>query len=139
MDKAKKEQLSQEIICAVNENSDFAKEFVAAEDVLSVQRVLSAHGFDLSEDDINAMFTDGVDEILKSKADGGEKELSDEQLENVAGGGFLRGVLRTVASGAAAFGYGCFCGLVPAASAAAPYVAGGLAAWSTAGYFKKGW
>lgn len=139
MDKTKKEMLAQEILTAVNENEEFCKAFVSSEDASSLQKVLNENGFNVSLEDVEAMFADGLSEILKVKESAEETELSEEQLDDVSGGGFLRGTLRTIASGAVGFGFGAFCGVCPAAAAATPYVVGGLTAWSTAGYMKKGW
>jgi len=139
MDKSKKDIISQQIIEAVNGNTEFAKAFVAAEDAASVQKILCENGFDVTVEDVQALFSEGVSEILKVKESGVNGELSEDQLAEVAGGGFFRGALRTVASAAAGFGFGCLCGVCPAAASATPYVVGGLTAWSTAGYMKKGW
>ena len=67
------------------------------------------------------------------------EELSEVELDAVVGGGVARGLVRTGVSAIGAFGYGAACGLCPGLAVATPYVAGGLAAWSTAGYMKKGW
>lgn len=83
------------------------------------------------------MFADGLNEILKFKESGPADELSEGQLDDVAGGGFINGTLRLAASSVAAFGYGALCGICPAACAGSPYVAVGLSAWTTAGYVKK--
>lgn len=139
MEQAKKEMLAQKVMEAVNENNDFCKAFIAAEDAISLQKVLNDNGFDVSKEDVEAIFADGLKEILKVKEVAATSELSEDQLDDVAGGGAIRGTLRTVASAAAGFGFGCLCGVCPAASAATPYVVGGLTAWSTAGYMKKGW
>lgn len=139
MDKTKKDIISQRIIDAVNNNADFCKAFVAAEDAASVQKVLCENGFDVTLAEVNELFSEGVGEILKFKESGVDGELSEDQLAEVAGGGFFRGALRTVASAAAGFGFGCLCGVCPAAASATPYVVGGLTAWSTAGYMKRGW
>lgn len=123
----------------MNENNDFCKAFVAAEDATSLQKVLNENGYAISVEDVEAMFADGLKEILKFKDEAETTELSMEQLDGVAGGGIIRGILRTVASAVAGFGYGCLCGVCPAAASATYYVAGGLTAWSVAGYRKKGW
>ena len=134
-----KKELAKQIFDAVNENEDFCKALLSVEDAASAQKVLKENGFNVTQDDVEAIFKDGLDEILKFKESGAADELSVEQLDNIAGGGVVRGVLRTAVSAAGAFGFGMLCGVCPAACAATPYVAGGLAAWSTAGYLKKGW
>lgn len=136
MDQAKKEMLAKKILEAVNENNDFCKAFVAAEDAASLQKVLKSNGFDVTVEDVEAMFAEGLKEILTVKEGAAATELSEDQLDDVAGGGFFRGTLRLVASSAVGFGFGCLCGVCPAAAAATPYVAGGLTAWTTAGYLK---
>jgi hypothetical protein len=136
MDQNKKEMLAQKIIEAVNENNDFCKEFLAAEDAVSLQKVLNDNGFDMTVEDIESMYADGLKEILAVK-EGAETELSEDQLDDVAGGGFLKGTARLAVSSAAAFAFGCFVGVCPAAAPATPYVAGGLTAWTTAGYLDK--
>ena len=134
-----KKELTQTLFDAVNGNEVFCKSLLAAEDAASAQKVLNENGFDVTKEDVEAIFVDGLNEILKFKESATVDELSVGQLDNVAGGGFLKGALRTVASAAAGFGFGVVCGVCPAASAATPWVVGGLAAWSTAGYLKKGW
>lgn len=138
MDIMKKEMIAQRVIEALNNEEAFAKELLAAEDAATAQKVLCANGFEVSVEEVEAIFADGMNEIKKFQNPASE-ELSADQLDDVAGGGVVRGVLRTAASAAAGFGYGLFCGVCPAASAGAPYVAGGLALWSTAGFKKKGW
>lgn len=122
-----------EMISALNENEEFLKKFVECENAGQLKEVLSCNGFQVSEDEIQQMFDAGVKGILANDDD----EFTEEQLDNVAGGGFLSGTLRGIASGAAAFGYGALCGICPAAYAYAPHVATGLAVWTAAGYMKK--
>ena len=66
-----------------------------------------------------------------------DAELSADDLDDVAGGGFIKGTARLIVSCGVAFGYGALCGICPAAYAGAPYVAGGLTAWTTAGYLSN--
>lgn len=132
-----KQVLAQKLTEAVNENNDFCKAFTQAEDAASLQKVLQANGFEVSVEEVEAMFADGLKEILKIKEEAAGAELSEDQLDDVAGGGFVSGTARLAASAAAGFGYGCLCGVCPAAAAWTPYVAGGLTAWTVAGY--KGW
>ena len=73
---------------------------------------------------------------MKFQESGASDELSEDQLDNIAGGGLIKGIFRTAVSTATAVGFGAFCGICPAATAATPYVAGGLTAWSALG-FKK--
>ena len=139
MEQTKKEMLARKLVEAVNENNDFCKAFVGAEDAASLTKVLNDNGFEFSTEEVEEMFADGLKEILKVKESATTDELDESELEDVAGGGFVRGTLRLVASGAAAFGFGAFCSVCPVAAGASYYVAGGLAAWSTAGYMRKGW
>ncbi|MBQ4569160.1 MAG: hypothetical protein IJA62_03815 [Ruminococcus sp.] len=133
----KKELLAQKLMESANENGEFFRAFVSAEDASDVQKVLNDNGFDATVEEIEELFSEGLKEILDFKDKASEEELSEEQLDDVDGGGFLRGTARTVISAAAGFGFGAFCAVCPAASAATPYVAGGLTAWSVAGYKKK--
>ncbi len=128
--------MTQQISDAVMANEAFLKALVAAENAASAQQVLKDNGFDLSVEEVEALYRDGAQNICAHLDNG---ELAEDQLDDVAGGGFFRGTLRLAVSGAAAFGYGMLCGVCPAASAGAPYVAGGLSIWTAAGYKKKGW
>ena len=134
-----KEMLAQKITEAVNENNEFSKAFLAAEDAASLQKVLQDNGMDVTAEELEAMYSDGVKDILKVKEASEAEELSEDQLDDVAGGGFVSGTARLAVSGAAGFAYGCACGVAPGLAAGAPYVAGGLAAWTASGYMKKGW
>ncbi len=138
MDEMGKKLRNQQIADALSTNEEFLKAFVTATDAATAQKVLMDNGFELSLQEIEEMFQTGVKEINKYQESASE-ELSQEQLEEVAGGGKLRGLLRGIVSSAAAFGYGALCAVFPPASAAAPYVVGGLAAYTVAGAMKKGW
>lgn len=136
MEKSTKDTLAQRIVDTLSENNGLGRSLMMAEDALAAQKVFVDNGIEITLEEVNSIFNDGVDEILKLKTSSANGELSEKQLDDVAGGGFWRGTFRTVASMAAGFGFGCLCGICPAASAATPYVAGGLAVWSTAGYLK---
>ena len=136
MEQAKKEMLAQKLTEAVNKNDAFCQAFVSAKDAASIQKVLHENGIDVSLNDVEEMFTNGVGEISKAYAEG---ELTEEQMDSVAGGGFFRGTLRFVAGCAVAFGYGCLGGVCPAATAGVSYVVGGVVAFATAGYLRRGW
>lgn len=136
MEQAKKDMLAQKLTEAVNRNDAFCQAFVAAKDAASIQKVLHENGIEVSLNDVEEMFSNGVGEINKAYAEG---ELTEEQMDSVAGGGFIRGSLRLVAGCAFAFGYGCLCGVCPAATAGVPYVVGGVTAYATAGYLRRGW
>ena len=133
MEQQKKEMLEQKLGEALQKNDAFCQAFAAAENAESIQGLLRDNGIDVSIGDVEGLFADGVKEILRRNEEG---ELTEEDMDTVAGGGWIRGTIRLVASCGAGFGYGCICGVFPAASAAAPYVAGGLAAWTTAGYLR---
>ena len=139
MEMTQKELFAQKIMAAVNKDEEFCKALVSCEDAVSVQKVLGAHGIACTTEDVEAIFSDGLQSILKLQESGTAGELGENDLDSVAGGGAIRGTLRLLASGAVAFGYGCLCGVCPAASVAAPYVGGGLTLWTAAGYKKKGW
>ena len=129
----KKEMLAQKITAAVTEDQEFYKAFISAEDAAALQKVLQNHGFDFTLDEIDALFRDGASEIVKQSSTG---ELSEEDLDAVAGGGVIRGTARLIVSCGVAFGYGALCGVCPAAYAGANYVAGGLTIWTAAGYMQ---
>lgn len=135
MENIRKEMLAQQIVAEVNNNEEFAKAFVSAEDAAAVQKVLKENGIEVTLEEVEEIFVDGANGILNNQAD----ELAEDQLDDVAGGGAIRGTLRLAVSCAVGFGYGCLCGVCPAAYAGAKYVAGGLAIWTAAGYKKKGW
>lgn len=136
MEKISKEMLTQDILDKVNGDEAFCKAFVSAETAPALQKVLADHGFALSVEEVEAIYTAGVKGILAVNSG---DELTEDQLEDVAGGGVLRGTLRLAVSAGVGFGYGCLCGLCPAACAGANWVAGGLTVWTTAGYVQKGW
>ncbi len=133
MENTRKEVLAKKISDAVNENEALCIALASAEDAAAAKKVLNENGFDVSTEDVEAIFQDGLNAILKFK-ESAPDELSEGQLENVAGGGFFRGMFRTAASAATGFGFGMLCGVCPAAASATPYVVGGLAAWSAAGF-----
>lgn len=137
MQKIVKDSLAQRIVDTLAVENGFGRSLMMAQDAVSAQKVFVDNGIEISLEEITSIFNDGLNEILKLKETDLNNELSENQLDNVAGGGFWRGALRTTASMAAGFGFGCLCGICPAASVATPYVVGGLAAWSTAGYLKK--
>ena len=139
MEMTQKELFAQKILAAVNEDEEFCKALVACEDAVSVQKVLSVRGIACTTEDVEEIFADGLQTIQKLHESGTAGELGENDLDSVAGGGAIRGTLRLLASGAVAFGYGCLCGVCPAASVASPYVGGGLTVWTAAGYMKKGW
>lgn len=129
-----KKLIAQNIMAAMTENEEFCKAFVSAENAADMHKVLTSNGFEVSIEDVNEMFAAGLNEISKFKESGAAGELGEEQLDEVAGGGFWKGAGRTVISFGAAFGMGCLCGLNPALTPVAYKVAFGLAVWSAAGY-----
>ena len=138
MNTNEKTALFQQIVADLDSNEDFFKAFIATEDETALQEILNEKGYEVSLDDVREMFEDGRNEILKYK-ENADDELSEQDLETVAGGGLGRYLVRGMLSCAVAFGFGCLCGVCPAAAVATPYVAGGLALWCAAGAMKKGW
>ena len=134
MELTKKELLAQKITAAATEDQEFFKAFIGAQDAPALQKVLQNNGFEFTLEGIDEFFANGVDGIL---AHNGSAELTEDQLDDVAGGGFIKGTARLIVSCGVAFGYGALCGICPAAYAGAPYVAGGLTAWTTAGYLSN--
>ena len=90
-------------------------------------------GIDLSLDEVETLIARGQKEIQNCLADG---ELSEESLEDVAGGGRGRCAVRFVASLGIAALYGAACGVCPPLTAGAPAVAVGLTAWCIDGLAK---
>lgn len=131
--------LKEKIMLELNENDKFMKSFVSAKDADELQKTLKHYGYDVSLEEIKDINKIGVEGIVNYNNSTRDSELSLDDLENVDGGGVVRGSLRLIASSAAAFGYGAFCGLCPAAYGSAGYVVGGLATWTACGYVKKGW
>ena len=130
-------EICKAIAAELEKDEEFFKAFISSENAEALCGVLTARGYGVTVDDVNEMFVRGAKGIVEYM--GNKDELSQGQLEEVAGGGFLRGTLRLVGSMGAAFGYGALCAFFPGAYAGAPYVAGGLAIWTAAGYAKKGW
>ena len=128
------ENITKKITAAVTEDMDFFKAFISAQDAPALQKVLQDNGFEFTLEEINEFFSNGVDGILTYNE---SAELSEDQLDDVAGGGFIKGTARLIVSSGVAFGYGALCGICPAAASGAPYVVGGLTAWTTAGYLSK--
>lgn len=131
MKENRKEMLSNQIRAIVEKDEDFVRSLVSCEDAAAVQKLLNARGIESTIDEIDELFRDGM-KALRA----GDDELSEEQLEDAAGGGFWRGTARFAASCAIGFGYGLVCGVCPPAYGGAYYVAGGLAVWTAAGYAK---
>ena len=127
------ENITKKITAAVTEDMDFFKAFISAQDAPALQKVLKAHGFELTIEQIETLFAGGVSNILDANK---AEELTEDQLDDVAGGGFFRGTARLVVSCGVAFGYGALCGVCPAACAGANWVASGLTVWTAAGYMK---
>ena len=133
MEKMNKNMLADKIVASVMEDQEFYKAFIAAQDAPALQKVLQDKGFVLTIAEIENLFVSGAAGILNHM---GAEELDENQLDAVAGGGFFRGTARLIVSCAVGFGYGCLCGVCPAACAGASYVAGGLAVWTAVGYKK---
>lgn len=128
------EMLTKKITDAVTNDLAFYKDFISAQDAVALQKVLQNYGFDLTLEEIEDLFSNGVSTILDHTQSG---ELTEDQMDDVAGGGFFAGTGRLIVSCGVAFGYGALCGVCPAAAAGANWVAGGLTAWTAAGYMKK--
>ena len=132
MEMTKKDMLVQKIQESVNEDQAFYAAFISAPDATALQTVLKEHGFEFTVEQIDEMFRTGAAEIMRHTGD----ELSADELDDVAGGGFFKGTARLIASCAVGFGYGALCGVCPGAYAYAGYVATGLAVWTASGYKK---
>ncbi len=130
------EIFTQQLLEKLNADEDFCKALFTAEDAPAAQKVLNENGFEITLEEVEAFFKAGVNEMNRYM-DSLDDELDEDQLDDVSGGGFVKGILRTGASCVLGFGYGCACGVCPALSAGAPYVATGLAVWSAAGFKSK--
>ncbi len=139
MEMMRKEMLVQQTMEMVNEDEGFFAALIGAEDAATVKKVLDEKGVEVSLEEVETLFRDGAQTILEHKDALESGELSLDQLDDVSGGGWGRYLVRGTISVAAGYGYGVFCAFCPTAYAFAPKVAVGLAAWSAAGYFKKGW
>ena len=125
-------------------DDQFLNELIMAKTAEDTREIMLKNGFEVSLDEVHDLIEQGSS-VLKKTMD--EGELSDADLEEVAGGGQLRGALRfTAALGRAAVigaGFGALCAVCPAAAAATPYVIGYTALtsfdWIMKGYAKKGW
>lgn len=129
------EKINQEIADLVSHNEEALKALVSSPDAPAVQKALKDYGIEITLEEVQSLYEEGARGILNAQ----DQELSAEDLDDVSGGGFWAGTLSLALSCAAGFGYGCFCGVCPAAYAYAPRVAVGLAAVTVAAYKKKGW
>jgi len=129
--------LIEQIKTLLQSNEEFCVELVKAENAEVAKDILNRYSVEASLEEVEEIFVEGRDNIIKYKEENQGKELSEEELDDVAGGGFWRGTLRLGASSAAAFGYGMACAVFPGLAAGAPVVVGGLTAWTAAGYMKK--
>lgn len=132
-----KEVMVQDITKMLNENEEFCKAFVSAEDAASVQKALNDNGMDISLEEVEELYANGSNEIIKNNESGMFEELSEKQLDEIVGGAAGKGAFRTAVTFAASFGWGCAVGVCPFLAAGTPYVVGGLTAWTTAGYLSK--
>ena len=83
MELTKKELLAQKITAAATEDQEFFKAFIGAQDAPALQKVLQNNGFEFTLEEIDEFFANGVDGIL---AHNGSAELTEDQLDDVAGG-----------------------------------------------------
>ena len=134
MTNEKKESLAKKIMTSANENGEFVKAFAAVEDAPSLEKLLNANGFEVSLEEVEALFAEGMQEISKYKDSATDGELSEKELSDVAGGGFILGTFVLAGSSVAAFGWGALCAVCPLAVTATPYVVGGLTVATTAAY-----
>lgn len=116
------------------EDESFIREMVAAKTMEQVKVVLQKNGYTLSDEEIALLMQSGRKNLDATLA---EDELTEEMLEDVAGGGKVRGTLRFIASLAIGAAGGAVIGLTGGAAAPGGYLlAGVLTAWTLAGYAK---
>ncbi len=130
-----KNEMIQKIQDALMADEAFAKALIAVEDAAAAQKVISEYGFDLSVEEVEAIYQAGSGEI--EKVLDSDEELSAEELGNVSGGGFWAGIAMTGVAAVGAFGFGMVCGVCPAAAVYTPYVVAGLTTMATAGWMSK--
>lgn len=142
----KKNALALEIQKKGEIDDQFLKDFIVAKNSEEIQAVLAKNGIEATIDEINDFIQEGqqiVTEVLSTD------ELSEDELETVAGGGKWRGRIRQAITyvGVAGIGVGMVaaCSVFPGAASAwitlgkAGMIAVGAAgtAWTIKGYAKK--
>lgn len=123
-------ELIEKISKAVTEDEAFCKSVASSKSVAEMCGVMASKGFYLTEEEVKAIYNQGISEAEKFKGD----EFTAEQLDEVAGGGIGKGLFFGAVSCAAAFGFGCLCGLCPAVAPLTPYVVGFSATLTTAAF-----
>ena len=114
------------------EDEVFLREMVGARTTEDARKVLEKYGFTLSREEMESLMVTGKEALEEAAREG---ELSEDELDTVAGGGKVRGTLRFVASLAIGGAAGFAIGLTGGAAAPGAYiVAGALTVWTLDGY-----
>lgn len=125
MEKTRKELLQGQIADLLN-NEAFCEAFFRCGNAENVSALLAEYGVEASAGEIDEFVRDG-NAALAAMKDAPDGELSEEQLEEVAGGGvwrrIARGAVSVVGGAALGFGLGCICGVCPAFTPAAYTIA----------------
>ena len=127
-----REMFVQEILEKLSHDEAFLQALAAAENAGDARQVLSENGFDMSLEQVEALVAAGEHQAEKFLENGMDCELSEGELEDVAGGGVIRGLIRSKVSKAALFG------LAAIAPRTIPAAACKLGRWSAEGYAAKG-
>lgn len=126
-----------EKIAEIITEEEFCAALLMCDDVTKVQALLRENDIEATVEEIEALRADGEAEIetVKNTA---KDELSENDLEDVAGGGkFWRGVGAVAVGAVGGFGLGVVCGVCPAFTPTAYSIATGYAVvagcWVAAG------
>lgn len=112
-------------ITEVVQNEEVCAAMLMCDSAEAVSELLAKNGIVATQEEISALKCEGDASVAKYKASG-ENELSEEQLEDVAGGGkFWRGVAAFAGGAVAGFGLGLVCGVCPAFTPVATKIAVG--------------
>ena len=134
MEKMRKEAL-QTMFTEAMESEEFCVKLLKCADAASVCKLLADNGIVATEEEIAQFKTEG-DAVLANYSNRANDELSMEELENVAGGGkarkVLRGALSLTGGAILGFGLGCASAVCPAFAPAAHAIGVSYAVAATA-------
>lgn len=102
----RKEQIRLSLVPLL-EDEAFLKALLTAEEPEKMSEVLGAYGVSVTSDEVDELMQEGIDGMLEMQEKVSD-ELNEEQLENVAGGGILKGIVvgLLAVGGAVAIGAG---------------------------------
>ncbi len=115
MDQNKLALLKQQINAKL-ENEEFCTAFLQAGNVENLVQLLNKNGIEATADEVTEIVNEG-NAALAAVKDAPDGELTEDELESVAGGKgwrrFFRGVASVVSGAALGFGLGALCGVFP--------------------------